>query len=101
MTLLASQLSHPLSSFFLPFFSFLFFIFLEPFWLFLFEQVNVLGIIFWGLFYSSVEFTLFHSFFTLLFHCIVYALTLFVNSTEDRHIYRPQNLLTHCFYYYY
>ena len=33
-------------------------IFLEPFWLFLFQQVNVLGILFWGffLFFGTVHF---------------------------------------------
>ena len=66
--------------------------------MFLFEQVNVLGRLFWGLFYYSVEFTSFHSFFTLSFHCIVYALTSLVNSIEDGHIYRLQNFLTHYFF---
>ena len=69
MTLLASLLSRPF--------------FLEPFWLFLFEQVNVLGRLFYSLFYSSVEFTSFHSLFTLSFHCIIYELTSLVNSIED------------------
>ena len=66
--------------------------------MFLFEQVNVLGRLFWGLFYYSVEFTSFHSFFILSFHCIVYALTSLVNSIEDEHICRLQNFLTHYFF---
>ena len=90
MTLLASQLSHPFSDSF----------FLEPFWLLLFEHVNVLGRLLGVFFYSSVEFTSFHSLFTLSFHCIVYALTSLVNSTEYGYICRPQNLLTYYYYYY-
>ena len=48
---------------------------------------------FWGLFYSSIEFTLFNSFFALSFHSIFYALTSLVNSTEDSHICRLQKFV--------
>ena len=51
-----------------------------------------LAFFFLGLFYSSTEFTSFHSLFKLSFHCIIYALTSLVNSTKEWHICRSQNL---------
>ena len=56
-------------------------IFLEPFWLFLFEQVNVLGMLFWGffLFFGRVHFIpfSFHTFVSLYCLCAYFTCELY------------------------